>query len=54
MLVKVLGFNMRTWEEEWGFAFTDVDMEQFKVSSKTVAYYCSLNIFRFNLVELEG
>ena len=31
MLVKVLGFNMRSWEEELDFVFTTVDMDQFRV-----------------------
>ena len=31
VLVKVLGFNIKTWGEEMGFVFTNKDIEQFKV-----------------------
>ena len=31
MLVQVLGFNMKSKEEEINFVFTDRDMEQFRV-----------------------
>ena len=31
VLVKVFGFNIRTWTEEMHFVFTNLDNQQFKV-----------------------
>lgn len=33
VLIKVLGFNMRTWTEEMDFVFTNLDNQQFKAQS---------------------
>ena len=47
VLIKVLGFNMKTWAEEMDFVFTNKDMQQFKVCMKILGFqsWLLLNVF---------
>ena len=38
-LITFLRFNMKTWEEEYNFGYTTVDMDQFRVTVFTQNYH---------------